>query len=262
MLFIVSSFCSCNNAVYACDILENTYNSNVTFENGSINSIKINGEAFGLRYNKSNISELTGNTIDEYNVISGEFSNSHIHVVRLDRNTGEMTFFMGITPYDAIENISELSETQLKNTVENILKTEYDFSMYNDFEVSRAVIDGQYRLKWQMKSQNVSLTVMLSANGVIDCISKTDAYSNAVMTMDISDDERDKVIFDKLLEENLIDSAYNFDLEILSSKQSLYQGKDAIIYVVKLTDTLGFTVVHTLAIYNHSSIPNLKTTDL
>lgn len=249
MLFVVSSLCSCNNAVYACDLLDNEYNANVNFTNGSIDGITINEKTFGLQYSESNISELTGNTIDEYKVISGDMSDSHIHVVRLDRNTGEMVFFMGITPYDEIANISELNEIQLKNVVEDLLKEEYDFSIYDEYVESRAVIDNQYTLRWSMSTQNVSLAVYVSKDGTITCISKTDAYSNAVMTMSIDDDERDSLIINKLIDENIIESK-DIDLDILSARQSLYQGKDAMIYVVKLTDPQGYTVVHTLAVYN------------
>lgn len=249
LLMILSSFCSCGMKAYACEIVKNSSEISTTVIEGKINNIIINEIPFKLEYKETYISELTGKMIDKYNIISGKFSDTDIHNVRIERESGNLIYFIGITPYDIIGDIKNMSEYDLKKAVEKILGKDYDFSIYNDYSCNIDAIGCEYTLKWSVVNQNVSLTVYIKNDGSIYGISLTNAGSNSDKMLNISKEERNLMILNILKKENLINTKNNINIEILSSKQSLYNGKDAIIYTVQTTDKDGFISVHVVAIY-------------
>lgn len=248
-LMILSSFCSCGMKAYACEIVTNSSEINTTVIEGKTDNIIINEVPFRLEYKETYKSELTGKMIDKYNIVSDKLSVTDIHNVRIERESGNLIYFMGITPYDVIGNIENMSEYDLKKAVEKILCKDYDFSNYNDYSCNVDAIGCEYTLKWSVENQNISLTVYIKNDGSIYGISLTNAGSSSDKMLSISKEERNLMILNTLKKEKLIKTKNNINIDILSSKQSLYNGKDAIIYTVQTTDKGGFVSVHVVAIY-------------
>ena len=119
--------------------------------------IRIGSSDFTVRYRASRINYSGLGMTDAYDVIT-DASESNKCYIQTDSEAGTVTYFSGLHPYPAIDNISALSDTEIKETVEAMLGNLADFSTYNVFELTPPSADSvakHYRLTWDVKREIV-----------------------------------------------------------------------------------------------------------
>ncbi len=251
------NFSGCAISTYACDIIDTASPENNFYnDNGKLNSITINGNIYTVNYVKSTISELTNNQIDRYSVIEGAGSELIYNpTIDLNGDNGNLMFFAGITPYPAIENIKNLSDTEIEKAVKKLLSDTIAFSKYNDFSLLHSDLTGEYTLTWQVKHEtvcNINIKIVINSQGYIYLFNKIDSCREDFKETFLNNTKRDEILNSKLHEKLKIESKDNIKFYIESELLSLYKGEDAVIYTVKVTDDEGFSQLFVLVISKNS----------
>ncbi|HBL83475.1 MAG: hypothetical protein A2Y17_04045 [Clostridiales bacterium GWF2_38_85] len=256
MLAICINYMGCTSSLYTCEIIDSSQ-ENDFFNNNTdkLSSVEINGKIYNLVYKKSRLSELTNEKIDHYSITAGTgLEESSEPLISIDSEHNDILFYLGITPYPAIDEIEKLSDEELKNAVEELMSDEIDFAKYNDFS---AFYPGSIRnciLTWQVKydyTLNVKLIVYINSEGLIYCVQKIDSCREGVVAPFLSNDERDTLISKKLHEKLKIDANEIINFTIESELLTLNRGKDAVDYTVKATTEDGFYDLYVIQIFKN-----------
>lgn len=243
---------SCAGKAYACNII-NDASLEVSAENDNADkqTIKIGDFTYNVIYDSSVRSNLTNDLFDIYGVVDGS-SELVISKIRVDAKTGEIYSFSNMTPYQKIDNIDEMTDEALKAAVEQLAAELVDFDKYNTFEVVRPQSNGaMYYLVWQVQQElkcNNKVEIYITLDGEIKHFYRTEACPVSLTTSFITQESRNALLEDEICEYLNVRSLDGIEYEIQSETLSYYDGKDAIIYSVKIIED-GFGELISLVIY-------------
>lgn len=251
-LTLTALLCSCGTG-YVCEFGAGSDRKTVSGLEGKIDHIDINGKTYELTYEETYASELTGELIDEYRVSVHELPEIFslgTHCVHIERESGKLISFSGILPYAIIQNISDMTDDEIKTTVEEMLSADYDFSLYDKFEHAAPI--GDHYLTWSVEGQNISLSVDISEDGDIFHVFQTNAGADASDILSLDEAERDAIILKCLKKQGVVKSTKDVKMEIRYATQTMYKGKPAVVYGISV-DKDGFPSVHVVTIYSKKS---------
>lgn len=253
ILWVFSAlFTGCERQAYACEIVEVTEISSNALPELLTRDVNIGGKSYKCTYVESEVSVLKGEKIFTYRISDasnkrGE-SNSNTSSISFDEN-GKLVSFINFRPFDPIANFSQLSEQELEQEVIKRMEEFADFSKYTEFSLVRK--EGlYYGLKWQVKRKalcNISISVNIDSDGEIDSVRIIDACADDLYEPFISEEERDSYIWEALNKQKSSFVPHRFEIE--SETLTTYEGKDAILYTVKVIDKEGFCYVEIVTIY-------------
>ncbi len=219
----------CNKAVYVLSVPKQPtefFDKNIPSEK----TFDIGGKTISLVYKHS---KKVG--VFQYDSYFTQDNKSY----RFDQD-GNLTFISDNELFPAVENIENLSEEQIKDAVISRLSDIFDFSVYDTFTFHKNLAHG---LRWEVSDKMISLEVMVDQTGEIDYISIQNCCPDEKPLI-IDDKTRDKLLKRAIAK----DVKGDFTFEIVSEKQTFDdQGRNAISYVVSVTDKAGFS--HGVFIY-------------
>ena len=251
-LLIVFSSGSCALKVYACEVIENESIEFVSEKDNSNNHIiQIGQSTYDAQYYSSQKSTLTNEIFDIYEIVE-ESSDLIKSYIRIDSESGRIIGFSNINPYPNIDNIDEMSDAELKETVELMMWNLADFTQYNEFKVKRPQSsNSHYYLVWQVKREalcNINVQIHITAEGAIKDFSIIDACPPNLTKSFISNAERDKLIQKRIKKHLAVYSLEGITYEIYSEILSYYHNTQAIIYQVTIVEN-GFEQLICFVIY-------------
>lgn len=241
-----------STSAYAVEIVSGTDETEIDSATGASDmTVTIGNSSYDVKWRKSVRSDYDDKLYEWYDVIDSA-DNFLPGSVKIDPETGEIVDFNRITPFSRIDNISSLSDEELKSAAEQRLGNLADFSRYNFFEVTRPLgivgTNTDTTLSWQVKRDilcNISVTVYISEDGEIYCFGKTDVCPDGTAESYIPKDDRIKLLEGKICEHlkirSLDGSGYKYN--ILHERLSYYHNKVCVTYVVKILDKQDFAHV-------------------
>lgn len=257
LLAFVMIFTCTNCAVepYACEVLDGSVENTETVNNHAPEQkISIGSHSYNVQYASSSAVFANGTVKDKYEV-KGTSDQQHPSVIKIDSKTKEVTHFSGIAPYPAIENIDQLSDDEIKSVVEQLTAELADYSIYNEFTIYRPSSTGgskKYRLHWQVKREilcNIGVEIYITSSGVIERFSKTDNCPDDRNGSLLPDDERDRLLEEKICEHLDVKSMGDYTYEIVLEELTYYKNQPAVVYGVLIIDSQGFCHMISLVIY-------------
>lgn len=243
---------SCGGKAYACNVLDDTA-FEVSAENDKADkqTITIGQSTYNVKYDSSVRTNLTNELFDIYGVSDGS-SELVISKIRVDAETGEIYGFSNLTPYGKLDNIDEMKDEDIKAAVEQLAGELVDFDKYNTFEVIRPESNGaMYCLTWQLKQElkcNNKVEIYITVDGEIKHFYRTEATPEGLTRSFITNEERDALLEEEICKYLNVSTLDGFAYEIQSETLSYYEGKNAVIYSVKITED-GFGKLISLVIY-------------
>ena len=219
-----------------------------------LQTIRIGSKDLPVQYEYSQRSSTDGEMRHEYAVLG--FSDVGSHCITLN-DDGQWIQLIGIEPFDTIENISSLSEQELRGTVERMMENRIDFSVYNRFELRHTHSGNDYILKWYVERDaicNISFTVWIDSDGNIDYATLTDACPES-FTEPFLPDFLQEHLTRKALKDRAEKRGYEYDVAeftIDDEVLTLSYGKRAINYSVSVTTTDGWCMVYVMTIVENA----------
>ena len=250
-LVLIFSFAGCAMPTYVCEIIDNVdqfeidggdvAGYNVVNKNAPVGNsvIRIGSSDFTVRYRASRINCNGPGMTDAYDVIT-DASESVKCYIQTDSETDTVTYFGGLKPYPAIDNISALSDTEIKETVEAMLGDLADFSTYNVFELTPPSVDSaakHYRLTWDVKREimcDIGVTVYITADGLIDYFGKRSNCPDNLTKPFLSTAERNKLLEERIKTALCYDSMEGVQYDIISEKLGYCNGAPQIVYALRI----------------------------
>lgn len=250
-LILTFSFAGCAMPTYVCEIIDDAdpfeindgdvAEYNVVNKNAPVGNsvIRIGSSDFTVRYRASHINCNGLGMTDAYDVIT-DASESNKCYIETDSEAGTVTYFSGLHPYPAIDNISALSDTEIKETVEAMLGNLADFSTYNVFELKPPSADSvvkHYRLTWDVKREimcDIGVTVYITADGLIDYFDKRNNCPDNLTKPFLSTAERNKLLEKRIKTALCYDSMEGVQYDIISEKLGYCNGAPQIVYVLEI----------------------------
>lgn len=230
-------FCltGCYVRSYAAEYYESQSDNHLQINEGqAVKDVSICKRVFKLSYDHSNISELTAERIDHYNVEDCDNG-----VIKIDNN-GKVISAKNIGVIEHVENIKGLSDIEIKQAVEDLMNTDIDFANYNDFSIVKNDIG--YYLKWFLRKEyvcNSNAQIITDNEGNIIYFSILDAYSDRMTGIDITNEQKMDYIND-LLKRKYGETDLS-NITIIDECLSLYNSKDSLICTVTFNDQSGFS---------------------
>ena len=250
-LILIFSFAGCAMPTYVCEIIDDAdpfeindgdvAKYNVVNKNAPVGNsvIRIGSSDFTVRYRASRINCNGLGMTDAYDVIT-DASESDKCYIKTDSETGAVTLFSGLNPYPAIDNISALSDTEIKETVEAMLGDLADFSTYNVFELTRPSEDSvikHYKMEWWVRREimcDIGVTVYITADGLIDYFDKRNNCPDNLTKSFLSTAERNKLLEERIKTALCYDSMEGVQYDIISEKLGYCNGAPQIVYVLRI----------------------------
>ena len=250
-LVLIFSFAGCAMPTYVCEIIDDAdpfeindgdvAKYNVVNKNAPVGNsvIRIGSSDFTVRYRASRINCNGLGMTDAYDVIT-DASESDKCYIKTDSETGTVTLFSGLNPYPAIDNISALSDTEIKETVEAMLGDLADFSTYNVFELTRPSEDSvikHYKMEWWVRREimcDIGVTVYITADGLIDYFDKRNNCPDNLTKSFLSTAERNKLLEERIKTALCYDSMEGVQYDIISEKLGYCNGAPQIVYVLRI----------------------------
>ena len=250
VVVIMSLLCQgCATTAYACSVLDTADTVASAKQNDYIALVKIGDQEYSATYKHTVSSCYTGTRFDEYEVTTSDGTGC----VRYNADTKELVSFRGIAPFERLTEIESMTEAQIKSSVEMLLKDMVDFSVYNQFTLKKINATSAsryaYRLIWQVKREvlcNISVDVSITADGKIEAYCKSDYCPEDLTAPFVTDQERDKLIWDCL--QKRFDNFKPYEFRIESQTLTYYEGEEAIIYLLTVLDKEGFATAINIVI--------------
>lgn len=242
--------CGCGRYTYECFVAGEEDEEHVYLPEAERDTISIGTETYAVTYQYS--MELPdGTMMHRYGVVTeqdGFVSNTNtsenLPTISLCEDGSLMSFFK-IRPFEAIGNIGNLTEEELRVTVENLLGDFADCSVYNTFELRSSSASWEYTLNWSVTRDapcNIALGITIDSEGFIDSFSKIELCPEDFSKPFISDRKRDRLIM-QALEDDYAQRGTGLcpeRFEIFSELLTCYEGEKAIYYWVTVIDDQGF----------------------
>lgn len=165
----------CIAKTYSCTIYENTnYVRIIDASSAKLNEVQINQNNYKILYDETGLNEFTNQRIDRYSVDGAGTYGS----ITLEANSQKLISFNNITPFPAIEDFELMSDEQLRQAVESLMKDLVDFSIYNTFKVCRYEGDIRFAtLYWQVKREllcDIRVVIDINRDGIINGFTRID----------------------------------------------------------------------------------------
>lgn len=239
-LFLPGRLAGFTVKAYACEIIDanmlEVRSSNVSAES---RVLTIGQSTYTLQYDSSVRSELNNEVFDKYDV-TDESSEPANGWIKINAQTGEIAGFSNISPYPRIDGMEEMSDDEIKTAVERMAGELADFSQYNTFTVSRPNSSGSlYYLVWQVRRDiacNIKAEIYVTSDGVIESFSRTDACPEDMSGSFLSDEQRDRLLEEKICEYLHVDQLGGLTYEIESETLTYYRNEPAVIYQVSVIE--------------------------
>ena len=244
LLLIATVAVGCSINTFAAEIYETEpFHSDLVSMVDIPKSLTIPGKVCSVEYESYRVSELTGEKLVTLKVLDTEDGTITI---------GENREIMSISRVGRLDQIAGLvknDEKQLKSIVEQGMGELLDFSIYNDFSISKWEWDGTIHLIWQVRKEllcNNKAELVIDDEGNILFFAKTNACPEELKSRFISESERDDVLLEalKIKYPDLHFSKISVESEMLS----LYKSRRSLICDVRAVDEDGFAYYEVIVV--------------
>ena len=185
--------------------------------------------------------------IDEYRVIGGDAYDADdgwddYRKIRIARQTEAVVSFHRIHPYPPLQNYHQRTDEENKAAIMALFE-EYDFSVYDSFEIWGEPLDKARNYRWFSAQTACSLSVRVTADGIIDDFIVYDQAPAMSDRLPLSEAECQRLVRRYLLFNGMISPFRGYEITFKSRRHTLSDGKPAIACSVCVTDEDGFVFV-------------------
>ena len=232
----------CIAKTYSCTIYENTnYDRIIDASSAKLNEVRINQINYKILYDETRLNEFTNQRIDRYSVDGAGTYGS----ITLEANSQKLISFNNITPFPAIEDFELMSDEQLRQAVESLMKDLVDFSIYNTFKVCRYEGDIRFAtLYWQVKREllcDIRVVIDINRDGIINGFTRIDNCPDDLSKSFLDDSEKNNLIDQAVMKHLKIDNLENYTTTV-EEVLCAYQGKPSLLCSVDILDPEGFAM--------------------
>ncbi len=198
-------------------------------------------ESFYNFYNNADV------IIDEYRVIGGDAYDAgdgmdDYRKIRIVRQTAAVVSFNCIHPYPPLQDYHQRTDEENKTAIMALFE-EYDFSIYDSFEIWGEPLARARNYRWFSAQISQSLSARVTADGIIDHFIVYDQAPAMSDRLPLNEAECLRLVRRYLLFNGMISPFRDYEITFMSRRHTLSDGKPAIACSVRVTDEEGFVFV-------------------
>ena len=244
ILSVLFSVIHLSDKAYACKIFDPTESAPAASASEALTGtteIRVFGTEYSVAYQKSDLSDYTGNPIDQYQIIgNAAFNKTGTSILRIDRASGMPVYVSGVSLFPKIENFGIMTEAERRSKIESVLSDHYDMSVFDQFRIFDYQIEDQYEYVWSVSGINHEMSVCVTYDGSINLFFHQDA-SPTGQPMILSDDDCYALIRKQLIKAGYLDLFGDETVTVKKRMSSTYRGENVEIFTVTVTDQSGFS---------------------